>query len=268
MKLTSNSYVETAYAGANVGYIMTTDGIVMIDTPQRPTDAVEWRREIESKGQVKYIINTEPHFDHFTGNYFFSAPVIAHEQAREKMVASDPSVAIARIAEIDPNGLSLINDYFVNGPSISFSDRLTLYLGNHTIHIIHLPGHTLGQVGVFVPEERVVFTGDNVFYKTFSYFHDANPFAWLESLEKVDELDVDFIVPGHGDVCDKSYLGVQASCIESTLESVRKAIGLGWSKQETGDRVTPVDTYLMLPGIGPELYKRGLAHLYELLIDR
>ena len=75
MRLTPNIYVETGYRGANVSYVTTEQGIVMIDSPQRPTDAVAWRKQIEEKGQVRYLINTESHPDHFTGNFFFPAPI-------------------------------------------------------------------------------------------------------------------------------------------------------------------------------------------------
>ena len=54
MKLTANVYVETGYHGANVGYITTDRGIVMVDSPQRPTDAVAWRKQIEGEGEISY----------------------------------------------------------------------------------------------------------------------------------------------------------------------------------------------------------------------
>ena len=78
-QLTSNVFVETQVRGCNFGYVTTSDGIVMIDSPQKPSTAMQLKAEIESKGQLRYIINTEPHGDHWTGNAFFDAPVIAHE---------------------------------------------------------------------------------------------------------------------------------------------------------------------------------------------
>jgi len=204
MQLTTNVYVETGYFGANVGYVTTEQGVVMIDTPHKPTDAVAWRREIEGKGQIRYLINTEWHKDHYTGNFFFAAPVIAHYKTREVILDVDKSQVLERIAEIDPEGLPLVTEYRVNAPSITFSERLTLHLGSHTLHLIHLPGHTAGETAVFVPKERLVFTGDNVFYRVQAFLHEADPFAWLQSLKRIGELEVDYIVPGHGEVCDKS----------------------------------------------------------------
>jgi len=80
-----------------------------------------------------------------------------------------------------------------------FTDELTLRLGNHTFRCLHHPGHTPPQTSVYVPEEGVVFTGDNVFCRVKTFIQEADPWEWLESLKKIDALDVQVIVPGHGE---------------------------------------------------------------------
>jgi len=269
MQLTANVYVETGYFGANVGYVTTEQGLVMIDTPNKPTDAVAWRREVEGKGHVKYLINTESHKDHYTGNFFFATPVIAHYKTREAILDVDKGQVLERIAEIDPEGLPLVTEYRVNAPSITFSERLTLHLGSHNFHLIHLPGHTAGETGVFVPEERLVFTGDNVFYRVQTFLQEADPFAWLQSLKRIGELEVDYIVPGHGEVCDKSYLREQAEFIQDWLEIVRSAINQGWTKEEAMARISLLDRYPMPFGdpewMGLEVQKWNVSRLYDLI---
>ena len=188
MQLTANVYIETGFPGANVGCVVTEDGVVLTDTPARPTDATAWRKEVESKGTVKYLINLEPHDDHYAGGFFFKAPAVAHEKTREAIQAADISHIREVVAAMDPEGLPLIENYRLNVPSVTFSERLTLYLGNHAFHLIHLPGHSAGQIGVFVPVERVVFTGVNVTYKIRGFLHDADPFSWLEPLKRFGEL--------------------------------------------------------------------------------
>jgi len=207
MQLTDNVYVETAYEGANVGHVTTEQGIVMIETPQRPTDAVAWRTQMEGKGKLKYLIHTEGHGDHIAGGFFFDVSVVAHEKTRDAIVTADKKRILDAIAMMDPDGVSLISDYEFNVPVITFSERLILYLGNHTFHLINLPGHTEGQTAIFIPEEKVVFTGDNVNYQSPAFMHESVPLTWLQSLKKLGELDVDHIVPGHGEVCERSYLG-------------------------------------------------------------
>jgi cyclase len=66
-----NAYAETEKRGCNFGFVTTTEGVVMIDTPQLPRDAIAWRETVAAHGPVRYIINTEPHGDHVTGNFFF-----------------------------------------------------------------------------------------------------------------------------------------------------------------------------------------------------
>ena len=77
-KISDNVYVETGFDGCNVGFVVTEGGVVMIDTPQIPSDAMDWREVIKKHGPVRYLINTEPHIDHFTGNTFFEGTIIGH----------------------------------------------------------------------------------------------------------------------------------------------------------------------------------------------
>ena len=271
MQLTTNVYVETRFLGANVGYVTTEDGVVMIDTPQRPIDAVTWLKEIEAKGLIRYLVNLEPHDDHCAGNFLITAPAVAHEKTREAMLAVDINQFIKTIAVIDPDGLSLIDKSRFNVPSITFSECLMLYLGRHSFHLIHLPGHTAGQIAVFVPEEKVVFTGDNVTYRIRGFLHEADPFAWLESLKRIGELEVDYIVPGHGEVCDKSYLKEQARYVQDCLDTVKKAIDQGWTKAESIARVA-LPSYYPLDGgsesVAPQLLQISVSRLYDWLSRR
>lgn len=271
MQLTKRIYVETRRIGAVVGYIVTDDGVVMIDSPQVPTDAVAWRKEIESKGTIRYLINTEPHADHFTGNFFFHVPVIAHEKTRQVILAKDMSPVLKSTAEMDKNGASLLQNYRVNAPSITFTERLNLYLGKLSFILIFLQGHSPGEISVFIPEERVVFTGDNVFGKVQTLLHDADPFAWLESLEKISELDVDYIVPGHGEVCDKSFLKEQADYVRECINTIKSALAKGYTRDETVDRVSLPRRYPFGIGhdrIGPEKLKVSVANMYDLISKR
>ena len=70
-QVSANVYAETCLGGCNPGFVTTKDGIVMIDSPQIPSDAIHWRNEMKNKGEIRYLINTEPHRDHIAGNFFF-----------------------------------------------------------------------------------------------------------------------------------------------------------------------------------------------------
>lgn len=268
MQLTKNIFVETKIGGCNVGYLLTDDGIILIDTPQRPTVACEWAREISSKGTPKYLINTECHRDHFTGNCFFRVPVIGHEKTREGILSVSKETILSRVAVIDPEGYGLVAEREPNPPTITFTDRLTLHSGNHTVQLINHPGHTMGQTSVLIPEERVLFTGDNVFYRTQSFLYSGDVYRWLESLSEIEKLDVDYIVPGHGEVCGKSYLREQRAFIREWIDRVKEAVGLGWSKEEAVRKISFADRYPMSPGtedLMQNVQKNNVSYLYDLL---
>ena len=270
-KIGPNIYAETKLPGCNPGFVVTDEGIVMIDAPQAPSAALKWREFMRSKGELRYLINTEHHRDHITGNFFFSATGIAHQKTKEAIASFEVNPILERIKAIDPEGYPLMEGYYIKKPSITFSERLTLNLGKHTFEVIHLPGHTAGQSAVYIPEERVVFTGDNVFHKVQTWLQEAYPEDWLKSLKKIGELDVDTIIPGHGEICDKSYLKEQAAFIEEWMEAVRLAIQRGLSKKEAQEKISFLDRYPMdvaLAAMGPEVMRMNVNRLYDLLSKR
>jgi cyclase len=233
MKRISNQvYAETHQPGCNPGFVVTGEGIVMIDSPQQPSYLSEWREAMRGKGEVRYIINTEYHRDHIIGNFFFpDATVIAHEKTREALASISLESIMDKIKESDPQGLPLMKGFHIRKPSVTFDDELTLYLGDHIFKLIHLPGHTAGEVAVYIPQERVVFTGDNMFCRVQTYLHEAYPDQWLQSLKRIEALDVDVIVPGHGETCDKRYIKEQTSFIEEWIATVKDAVRQGLSKE-------------------------------------
>jgi cyclase len=78
--VTENVFAETHIRGCNPGYVVTSESVVVIDTPQLPTYAVKMRQEVEKRGPIRYLINTEHHVDHIVGNYYFKGAgiVISH----------------------------------------------------------------------------------------------------------------------------------------------------------------------------------------------
>jgi cyclase len=172
-KLTDNIFVETGLKGANHGFVMTSDGVVLIDTPHKPSDAVRLRGEIERRGPLRYIINTEPHGDHWTGNAFFQVPVVAHEGVRSRILATDLAAHVARVASFGPEEPKLLENYRPNAPVITFQSEMRLHVGKHTFRMVHMPGHTPYQAAVIVEEEGVVFTSDNIFCKVQTWIQEG-----------------------------------------------------------------------------------------------
>ncbi len=267
-KVSDNVYAETGFRGCNPGFVVTKEGVVMIDTPQMPADAISWRDEIAKHGQVRYLINTEPHGDHFTGNYFFEGTVVAHEGTREAILAASAEQLKERLKQTAPDSLPLLEGYNYRPPTITLSQRLTLYVGDHTFQLINLPGHTAYQVAVFIPEEKVVFTSDNVFGKVQAWLHQALPYQWLDSLKQLQKLEADVLVPGHGSICDRSYLPEMSAFIQAWIDAVTTAINQGMSLEEAQDKVSLLDRYPMEAGSEPSaqmVQRMNVTRLYEVL---
>jgi cyclase len=265
-KIASNVYVETGNLGCNTGFVVTREGVVMVDTPYIPAQAKKWRDEIARYGPIRYVIDGEPHPDHISGNCWFGGTLIAHEGTRQAIIAAKTETLENMIKEKAPDQLPLDPDFKYRIPDITLSQRMTLYLGNHTFQLINLPGHTPYQVAVYVPEERIVFTSDNVL-RGMPLLHDALPYGWLDSLKQLQQLDVDRIIPGHGDICDKRYLQEMSSIIQFWIRSVEVAIKRGWSLEETLAKVTMADKYPEIT-LNPSMdgkRRRSIQHLYEVL---
>ena len=268
-QLTSNVYVETEVRGCNHGFVTTTDGVVMIDSPHKPTDALKLKAEIAKHGPLRYIINTEPHGDHWTGNAFFDAPVIAHEGVRTRILETDLEEHIERVANFGPEEGPLMVGYQPNVPIITFKNGMTLRVGDHTFRMIHMPGHTLYQAAIVIEEEGVVFTSDNIFHKVQTWLHEANPDLWLTALESLRGLNEDIFVPGHGDLCDKGYLDEQGSFIMEWRDYVKEAINMGMTRDEAAQNLNKfVDRYPMDVGqahMAPMVMRISAANLYDYL---
>jgi cyclase len=250
---------------------VTSKGVVMIDSPQLPSDASIWSKEIAKHGLVRYLINTEPHRDHFTTNCLFDGTVVGHEGTRDAILASSINEIREFVVLNDPGSSGVLNDLVLKAPTITLSQRLTLHVGDRTFRIISFPGHTPFQVAVFVPEERVLFTSDNVFCKVQAWMHQSLPFEWLAALREMRKLDADVLVPGHGQICTPAYLDEMADFLQSWIDAVRQAIDNGMSVEEAQERISFLEKYPMGMGaeeLGPQVQRWNVARLYEVLKKR
>ena len=268
-QVSSNVFVETQVRGCNHGFVTTSDGIVMIDSPHKPSDALKLKAELENRGRLRYIINTEPHGDHWTGNAYFDAPVIAHEGVRTRILNTNMQEHVARIGTFGPEEPKLLEGYTPNAPIITFKNGMTLHVGDHTFQMIHMPGHTLYQAAVLIKEEGVVFTSDNIFHKVQTWLHEANPDLWLVALESLRRLDEEIFVPGHGVMCDKGYLDEQGSFILEWKEYVKRGIDSGMTRDEAVANLTKfTDRYPMdvgQDGMAPMVMRISASNLYDYL---
>lgn len=284
-----NIYVEDQFSippyerGCNPAFIVTSDGVVMVDTPMMPTDVVKWRTEINHRGKVLYIINTHHHPDHIAGNYFFGGTVISHELIKEEFnkpitskTVSKPALKNARyplavidgirleIQYSDPQGISFMEHYQLREPAITFSKELNLYLGRQRIELIHQPGHTAGHIGVYAPNEKAFFTGDNFTNHVQPLLSNCLPYEWIKSLKQIEAMDIDYVIPGHGEVCTRREVREFRQFIETCLGIIKDAIQKGISREEAADKISFENLY---PAVhpGPEQQRLNVLWLYDVL---
>jgi cyclase len=266
-KLTENVYAGTNFRGCNSSFVVTAEGTVVIDTPMVPAEARKWRDDVSKYGEIKYVINGEPHNDHVAGNCWMGGTLVAHEGTREAIKHNSQEALEGQMKWMALDALPLDKNFRYRLPDITFTDEMHLYLGKHSFHLFHVPGHTPSEIAVYVPEERVLFTSDNVIMGM-PIMINAVPDAWLKSLKKLQTLDVDKIVPGHGPVADKAQLQVMYDNVKYCTDQVKAAIAKGWSLKEIQEKVTLAEKF---PPIGPgdpmkQMRWESLAGLYKALV--
>ena len=275
-QISKRVFAATNYRGCNPGYIVTSEGVILVDTPQLISRINELKEEIKDKGPVRMLINTENHIDHIFGNHWFQGiPVVGQKHILETFWdvptwdSYDYSVDV--IERQDRACLCQMpsrEDFVVNKPNVLYDRHLNIRLGDTQLELFNTPGHTKAQTAVYVPEEKVVFTGDTVFSGCQVWLQEGDPDRWIKSLEFLAGLDLDYVVPGHGPVVSKNYLTTQCCFIREWVAAVSVGINKGWSKEECVERISflercPVD--IGQEESGPMIQKLNVTHLYDFL---
>ncbi|MBN1160373.1 MAG: MBL fold metallo-hydrolase [Dehalococcoidales bacterium] len=264
-KITENVYVESQISACNSSCVVTKDGVVVIDTPMVPANAKKHAAAISKFGQVRYLVNTEPHGDHISGNCYFGGTHIAHAGTREAILASKVEDIKGMLQMMSP-GTVLDNDFKYRPSDITFSEQMTFYLGDHSFYLYHMLGHSPYQLAVYVPEERTIFTSDNI-SRTLPFFRQAIPDAWLKTLKELKKFDVDYVVPGHGDVGDKSCIAEMERTVNTWINTVKGAIAKGMTLEEVQKKVTMHEQFPNLPHDERTagVVNMNVTRLYEIL---
>src|SRR5215472_4938853 len=111
------------------------------------------------------------------------------------------------------------------GADLTFSDTLTLNLGDTTIKLLHFVGHTKGDAVVYLPNENVLITGDLVIAPV-PYGIDDITDSYIVSLEKLMAMHAKVIIPGHGEVqFDNAYMQLEHDLLQSLMTQAYRAAG-------------------------------------------
>jgi cyclase len=233
-------FVETELHGANVGFVVTSEGVILIDTPLLPDDARRWHREIERRTsqRIIYIINTDHHRGHILGNqYFPTATVIAHEFAWKNMQSYGDSFRTRLLnlyRDRMPEAVAEWEQHLeIALPRITFTDRILLFKGDQEIHLIPLGGHTQATTVVYLPRDKILFAGDLVITDRPPFLSQSNTKRWLQALTYLRKLRYDVLVPGHGELTGKEATERMSEFLRLVRRRVRSAYRSGMSKSDT-----------------------------------
>jgi cyclase len=211
-KITQRIHANVEWDGSNVACIDTTEGVVLVDTPMLPKEIAEWKEFVlgRSPKGVKYIVITHSHFDHIIGCRQLGGTVIMHKEGRDKLFEENATLRES-MAGLAPDRTREEVEFILSEPlipsEITMGAELTLNLGDTTLALHHVGGHSPDSIVVHAVEDRVLMAGDNITSAMHPYKGHACFGDWIEALEYMDTLDADRIIPGHGEICGKDEIG-------------------------------------------------------------
>ena len=255
---------------SNAMVIVNEDDVVVVDSHVSADSGRSLEAAVRTVSDlpIHYLINTHYHFDHAHGNQVFAhnhTEIIGHEYTRERLLGpvlteptyqtigspeatrgqlaglesaiaaapEDQKAALEAQAAMVRRHIGALDEVTPTPPNVTLTDKMSLFRGDREIQVLHLGrGHTGGDVVIYLPKERLVFTGD-LFYAGAPYLGDAFVDEFPATLEKLKSLDVDLIVPGHGPlVRDKAQIDVTQNYLRSYWDQVKRSHAAGLSVEE------------------------------------
>lgn len=231
----------TAEGDPNTGVVIGEESVMVIEaqaTPKLANKVIEKVRSVTDK-PITHLVMSHYHAVRVLGASAFAAPNVVMSQMARSMVVErgqeDWDSEFARFPRLFQGHESIPG---LTWPTVTFSDRMTVYLGRRRVDLMFLGrAHTAGDIVVHVPDENVMFTGDIVEYKSACYCGDGHFSDWPATLEEVRAFEPAAVAPGRGDalVGEKKVneaIDLTKDFLDSTYKPVaRVAKGGGTLKQ-------------------------------------
>jgi cyclase len=273
-EIAPNIFVETAYHGANVAFIVTGEGVILIDTPMLPKEARHWRGEIKKRTseRILYILNTDHHRAHVIGDQHFpTATVIAHEHAWKEMKSYGDSFRTRLInmyRERIPEAVAEWKETLeIIKPQVTFTGRIILFKGDKEIHLIPVGGHTPATTVIYFPNEKLLFSGDVVVTNRPPFLSQGNTKQWLQALTYLRKLRYDVLIPGHGELTGKEATENMSNYLRLVRRKVRSAYRSGLAKADTARSLSHLIRYWPIPSFekpkADRRFKSGLGRVWN-----
>jgi glyoxylase-like metal-dependent hydrolase (beta-lactamase superfamily II) len=203
-------------------FAVTPAGIIATDPIN--AEAAQWlKAELQRRfGQpVKYLVYSHDHADHIAGGEVFAdtALVVAHENAKATIIAEQRPTAV---------------------PHATFFERMTIELGGTVVELAYVGrNHSDNSIVMRFPRERLLFAVDFIPVESVAFrdFPDAYIQDWIESLKRVELMDFDTLVPGHGPVGRKEHVRMFREYMEDLRGEVLKQARQGKSVAEMKESI-------------------------------
>jgi glyoxylase-like metal-dependent hydrolase (beta-lactamase superfamily II) len=237
-QIASDLYFFFHYTGSNAAFLVTDDGVLVIDARTHPRlgqDLIERIRKITDK-PIKWLVNTHFHGDHHFGNAAFKAAgatIVAQSETARLMRHLQPKEMARRIAGLkkaglDPNEVTLVM------PDVTFDSEMTIRLGGREVRLMYLgPGQQAGDTFIQIPHARVLFTPGAFGTRSMpNMAFTPSVDGWIKLLGNLAAMDVDRILPAHGDVASRDDVRELAAMILDEYNTVKEAIAKGMTLDE------------------------------------
>jgi len=237
-QITESVYLYlTPNGGPNAGLILTTDGAIVVDTLVTPAWARSFLAKIRkiTQAPIKYAIITHYHSDHFFGNQVFSPPaeIIAHQWVRDYYLHSAEQELAFRKRLMPDVDLSEVK---ITLPTITLTEgTVRLFLGGREVQIHQWgPGQTRSDLFIYLPDEKILFTGDSFNRKSINFMGSLGSFkGWLRALDAIEQMDVRVYLGGHGLPATKA----DVAAYRRMLLAFRDEVGRGRAQGRTLDEL-------------------------------
>ncbi|MCH7836578.1 MAG: MBL fold metallo-hydrolase, partial [Chloroflexi bacterium] len=224
---------------SNRGLIVGDDAAIAIDALFVPSMTKRYLRAIRraTKKRVSHLINTHHHIDHTGGNQFFPrSEIVAHVNAREEMIRF--GMPVERLQAFIPEFAEEYPDLRLVLPDTVYAGQMTMYQGDRAIELLYMgPAHTPGDTLIYLPREKVLFAGDVAFHYVVPGPFDCHVSGWIRVADRIANLDVETIVPGHGPIGTKAELREMRDYLALVRREARKLYQAGEPPNEAARKL-------------------------------
>ena len=239
-RVADDIYVFTSdlYAQVTASAVVTTEGVVLMDTLVYPEETLEIKRFLEGRlgKKVIYVINSHFHADHTTGTCFFEdAHVVSHARCRALLdQRGRESLERARASSEEMSNLALVL------PDIVFDEgSMTLHIGGKTLELWHTPGHSPDSISCYVQEDHVLLAADILM--PIPFFVDGDFDDFVSSLQLLQGKNYENVVQGHGEVILRGEVTEKIQGDLNYLEKLRTAVDSALTSDSPDDALAAID---------------------------